>query len=77
MTATGTGSEAAATSGDSSDNSKTTGKNTFTGFGGTAATATGSSDSTGGAQALALDLGRAYGLAMVLLSITGGFAFLL
>ena len=68
--------EATATT--SSSGSKATGKNTFTaGFGGAQATSTGSSSAAVRVQDFALGLGRAYGMALVLLGVTLGFIVML
>lgn len=67
MTSTTSGSAATGTS-DSAPS------NTFAGLGGGS---TGTSDASHKAQIFALGLGRAYGLALVLGSISAGFIFML
>lgn len=71
---TSSGSSATGSSGASTTAS---GSNTFTGFGGAGATSTGTSDAPGRAQAMALGVGRTYGLAVVLTVVGAGFIFAL
>ena len=78
---TSTSSMAAATTGDTgasgaAGGGKATGQNTFTGFGGSQATSSGNS-APGRTQAMAFSLGETFGLAVVLLSVSGGFFFML
>ena len=46
-------------------------------FGGSGSSSTGTSDAAGRAQAMALGVGRTYGLALVLAAVGGGFVFIL
>lgn len=70
MAATTTGAGASGTA-----DSTATGSNIYTGFGGKA---TGTSKSSAPAtQAIALGLGRTYGLLIVLGGVMGGFIFML
>ena len=57
--------------------SATSSGSSATGFSGTSATSTGKSDASGRAQAMALGVGRTYGLATVLAAVGGGFVFML
>ena len=57
--------------------STTSGGASATGSSGAGTTSTGTSDAAGRAQAVALGVGRTYGLAAVLAAVGGGFVFIL